>query len=136
MWVDVKYNDVARDSETFYLDVYDNGSWKNISVQEEKEFTGAPYFDKTYTYPLYEKVGDKELAIFWYKSALEAPQEKGGFIKEEYKKLTPCIALTKLYFDKGEVNKSLHYHNLAATENPKHPAVVYNETFFKNYLKK
>ena len=59
MWVDVKYNDVARDSETFYLDVYDNGSWKNISVQEEKEFTGAPYFDKTYTYPLYEKVGDK-----------------------------------------------------------------------------
>ena len=84
----------------------------------------------------YEKVGNKDLAIFWYKSALEAPQEKGGFVKEEYKKLTPCIALTKLYFDKGEVNKSLHYHNLAATENPKHPAVVYNETFFKNYLKK
>lgn len=58
MWVDVTYNTEGRDSETYVLDAFENGSWKNISKQEN-EFIGSPYFEKTYKYPLCEKVGDK-----------------------------------------------------------------------------
>lgn len=58
MWVDVAYNDEGRENETYVLDVFENGSWKNISRQEN-EFEGSPYFEKTYVYPLCEKIGDK-----------------------------------------------------------------------------
>ena len=58
MWVDVIYNDEGREYETYVLDVFENGSCKNISRQEN-EFEGSPYFEKTYVYPLCEKIGDK-----------------------------------------------------------------------------
>lgn len=58
MWVDVAYNDEGRDSETYVLDAFENGSWKNICKQEN-EFEGSPYFEKTYEYPLCERVGNK-----------------------------------------------------------------------------
>lgn len=58
MWVDVAYNDEGRDFETYVLDAFENGSWKNI-YKQENEFEGSPYFEKTYEYPLCERVGDK-----------------------------------------------------------------------------
>ena len=83
----------------------------------------------------FEEVKQYDNAIFWYECSQNCPTKPLGFVKENYKKLVPYIALTKLYFDKGEVNKSYHYHNLAKKENPKHPSIIFNDNFFKSYFK-
>lgn len=83
----------------------------------------------------YDILKDNTQSIFWYNTSLISPVQKGGFVRESYAKLIPAIALTKLYFDKGEINKSYHFHQLAKQENPHHPSVVFNERFFENYFK-
>lgn len=58
------WTDVTKGEEGFYseysyiLDVFENGSWKNISTSQKENDDGG-YFDKVYKYPLNEKVGNK-----------------------------------------------------------------------------
>ena len=58
MWVDVKYNNEGRTSETYVLDMFENGGWKNISKQDN-DFNDSPYFEKSFKFPLNEKIGNK-----------------------------------------------------------------------------
>ncbi len=58
MWVDVKYNNEGRTSETYVLDVFENGGWKNVSKQDN-DFSDSPYFEKSFKFPLNEKIGNK-----------------------------------------------------------------------------
>jgi hypothetical protein len=58
MWVDVKYNNEGRTSETYVLDVFENGGWKNVSKQVN-DFNDSPYFEKSFKFPLNEKIGNK-----------------------------------------------------------------------------
>lgn len=58
-WTDVTKGEDGFYSEYSYiLDVFENGSWKNVSISQEESDDGG-YFNMTYKYPLNEKVGNK-----------------------------------------------------------------------------
>lgn len=58
-WTDVTQGEDGFYSEYSYiLDVFQNGSWKNVSTSQNENNDGG-YFDKVYKYPLNEKVGEK-----------------------------------------------------------------------------
>ncbi|MBQ7351811.1 MAG: glycosyltransferase family 2 protein [Clostridia bacterium] len=77
----------------------------------------------------YENERNINLAIFWYKCALNAPQNTLGFEYAEYRNLIPNIELSRLLYH-SDKTAAKHYHQQAKQENPNHPSVIYNEQFF------
>ncbi len=59
-WLDVQYDENGIRYETERIDVIENiaesREWKRVSIQCEAEMV-ISYFDKVYTYPLYEEIG-------------------------------------------------------------------------------
>ena len=72
-------------------------------------------------------------AIFWFKSALicEKEAESGAFIEDSYYNLIPFIQLCYINYKLGNLNEAIIFHEKAKEINPKNPAVITNEKFFK-----
>lgn len=71
-------------------------------------------------------------AAFWYESALRCKDhsEEGDFEDESLRKIVPALELVCIYYEKGDLEKSLFYHKKSEEFSKNHPSVVYNRKFF------
>jgi len=79
---------------------------------------------------IFENEAKNDSAIFWYLSALNCTNVD-GFNSLDYSSTIPYIELSRLYF-KLDFQTAKSYHKLAKISAPNHPAVLYNEAFFKD----
>lgn len=79
-----------------------------------------------------EKLGNINLSIYWYESAIMAKETMGGFSNTDYRKFIPFIELCRLYYKLGKLSTASKYHALAKQIKPNHPSIIYNDKFFKN----
>ena len=81
---------------------------------------------------IYEQQGNIDNAIYFYQSALniQAPNEQGFFVREEYYYLLPLLELVRLNYNNGQYDKAKRYHATAKQSYANHPKVVYNQQFF------
>lgn len=77
-----------------------------------------------------------EQSVFWYTNALHCKKQTFGFVDEKYEFLFPCLQLTKIYYNLGDLEKSYKYHLFAKNVFPKNKCVLYNDNFFKNIKNK
>ncbi len=77
-------------------------------------------------------------AIHWYIIALSSRDDiqSGAFCDGQYMGVYPCLQLCCLYYTLGDRIKSEYYHKKSKRFCPNHPAVKFNEQFFKNLNKK
>lgn len=81
---------------------------------------------------LFENENKNDIAIFWYLSALNCTNNS-GFNSLDYDSTIPYIELSKLYYNK-DFKTAKNFHELAKISAPNHPAVLYNEKFFRDNI--
>jgi len=69
-------------------------------------------------------------AIFWYKAALNADVNIGGFQEKDYSDFIPHLQLSVLYYNTCNLNLAKYHHNEAKKLKPRHPSLIYNDKFF------
>ncbi len=74
-----------------------------------------------------------ESAIFWFKAALCAPEQKLGFVVPDYHELIPCIELSRLLFFTN-FSEAKKYHLMAKKIAPQNACVQFNEQFFSENI--
>jgi len=75
--------------------------------------------------------GDFKKAIYWFELALTLVKDSKGFVLNDYWDFIPAIELCACYSQVGDVEKSLHFHDLSKTFKPTASSVIYNENYFK-----
>lgn len=103
---------------------------------------------KTFTYDIPRpeaccKLGDyftekklHQLAIHWYKRALEINYIPQGFHFEAYETWYPHLSLCAVYWKIGKYDKSLEHHEIVKEMRPNDPKILYNENLFVQTGKK
>ncbi len=81
---------------------------------------------------LYQLQGNINSAIYFYESALNIskPTLQGLFVREEYYYLIPLLELVVLYYNIGDIEKALMYHQKAKQLYPINNKVKINDEFF------
>lgn len=75
-------------------------------------------------------------AIFWYELAVKMKEKKtSGFHHASYTTWYPHLALCVSYWNLGNVHEAIKHHELAKQYIPNDPKILYNDQFFKNYMK-
>jgi tetratricopeptide (TPR) repeat protein len=72
------------------------------------------------------------VAIFWYKSALNTENLKGGFFEPDYSFFIPHLELSIMYYYLGDIEKGKYHHNIAKNLKPNNPTIMHNDEFFTN----
>ncbi len=82
---------------------------------------------------LYASEQKTDEAIFWYRTALlcRSHASEGDFEQPYSRTLTPLLRLCRLYYDRGDLEKSYLCHKKTEELFPEHPSVVYNREFFR-----
>ena len=80
---------------------------------------------------------DYSTAIFWYKIALDLPQDykSGGFISTDYYGYIPNIQLCVCYYHIGQIDKARMFNQEAGKYKPKSEAYLTNKLFFEKIFK-
>lgn len=73
-------------------------------------------------------------AVYWYLQAKEQITDvnTGAFVNPDCHDFIPDIQLCVCYDRMGDHEKALEYHEKAKKRKPDHPAVLYNDTYFKS----
>lgn len=76
---------------------------------------------------------DWKTAAFWYRQALaaERPDEKGGFVREEYYGFVPELQLCVCFDRMGDREEAYRHHLRARELKPDAAEVRYNEAYFQ-----
>lgn len=76
------------------------------------------------------------IAIYWYNQAYQnQSNDNGGFQNTAYSTWYPHLSLCVCHWELGNVEKSIEHNLLAKQFRPDDPQVLFNETFFNDYLK-
>ncbi len=77
-------------------------------------------------------------AEYWFLQALENNYivDNGAFIERDTHDFLPSLQLCYLYFLKGDLQKSFHFHQMTKNLRPNDPIVAKNENFFLNHFEK
>jgi len=78
----------------------------------------------------FKTLHDYQKAIFWFDLALKLVKNSKGFVLNDYWDYIPAIELCACYGQVGELERSYHYHLLAAHYKPNASAVLYNADYF------
>lgn len=113
----------------------------DIALKSNDQESAMMYLYKTFDYDLprpkicyllgclFKAKNKLDQAIYWVEKSLSLNDNNQTFINTDHKFLS-LIELCYIYFQKGNITESLHYHNEAVKINPNHPAVKYNEEYF------
>lgn len=76
---------------------------------------------------------DLEKSIFYYELALKCKPNtrKGAFVSPDFYNFIPLIELCALYYQLGNTKKAYKCHKRAKKIKPNHPAILFNDKFFK-----
>lgn len=76
-------------------------------------------------------------AVFWYKAALECPDEyrKDGFVDPDFEVYYPALSLCVCYDGLGDIKTAQYYNTLAKQVHPASPEVAYNKNYFASLAK-
>lgn len=81
--------------------------------------------------------GDYQTAVFWYNLAIQMKDKQiYGFNNTIFTTWYPHLSLVVCYFQLGNIEKSMEHHEKSKEYIPNDPKVLYNENFFKEYMKK
>ena len=77
-------------------------------------------------------------AEFWFLCAIEHSfvPDNGAFIERDMHDFLPALQLCYLYYLKGDVQKSFHFHEMSKLLRPNDKTVKNNEEFFLNHFEK
>ena len=76
--------------------------------------------------------GNYNTAIYWYKTALETPEneQSGGFIFPDCHDYVPLLQLCVCYDRLGDISKAKEYNEKAGICKPYSQAYLYNKQYF------
>lgn len=84
---------------------------------------------------IYKNMNQYKKAVIWYRLAIEVEIVNDfGFTQKAYSTWYPHLQLCVVYWQLGEIEKSIEHNNLAKKFKPNDPQVLYNEKFFNDYL--
>lgn len=80
---------------------------------------------------IYFRRKDYEKAIYWYMSAIDAPNPTAGFICMDFNRFIPAIQLCVCYEKIGESDLAVYWNEEAAKIKPNNESVNYNREYFE-----
>lgn len=82
---------------------------------------------------IFRAEGRLKEAVYWYTASLSAKDFTllGDFDQPEYRTVIPLVELTACFWQLGEKEKAFKCHTAALELSPDHPAVRFNEDFFR-----
>lgn len=83
---------------------------------------------------IYMQKNNIDWAIFWYEKAYNniAKGFDAVFLETHTYTTTPLLQLCVLYYQKGDINKSIEMNKLAERYEPNNESVIHNNEFFKS----
>ncbi|MGI5959986.1 MAG: glycosyltransferase [Massiliimalia sp.] len=82
----------------------------------------------------YQRQGENQKAVYWYRMAMEAPESEMGFCQPEMKTFVPLMQMCVCYDRLGDRKQAFACHQQAKKLHPEHPSVLYNEKYFQSLL--
>ena len=118
------YRDAKSDPET-------SASYLRKGLMYSTAYAEFPFFLGMY---YKESRNDTDTAISYLLQAAGKPLAAGMSMQAEYYEYLPCKQLAFMYYDKGDLDKSLHYCERALKANPKDPHCAHNIEVIKAAL--
>lgn len=77
-------------------------------------------------------------ALFWFElaSARQTPNDNWSFVERDYEGYIPCIEASVCYWKLGDLDKAIHYNQLAGGYKPGNASVLHNQRYYQALMEK